>query len=686
MKNTFFTVFLFLFFYTAALARETAQNPAVTGAIISTITSNSFSEIKMEITYTPPKKTTGSKQKVKAEQINKATTHLFSDSLKVVQTLPGVVTGNDFSSLMYIRGGNSYETLGFIDNVLVANPYIWGGNQSIFNPSFIESVDFYSGGFPAKYPEALSGVLDVKNKEGNYEKTSGFFELSAATIEGFIQGPVEKYKSSYIFGVRRTQYDLFANAFSTNTNTIFPFFYDSQGKFTWEKDQFNKLSVNFLASYEGMDFELGEEISAGDFSGFFHYRATKIMPSFNWYHIIDDKLSLIYTFAYTDSPSDYKLSGTNFSFHSIGNERWLFGSQKAEYKTGIHDIEQGLGVFDLSLYVYYTSKYRTFMPDGTYIVHTSTTIYDWVPVTISVFYLQDDITLKQDLLNLNVGATISHLNRTDDTTFSPRSGLSLMITKDTTLKFNTGLYTKFPVNDSALFKNTEIKSEKTIHYVLGMEHNFLENYFVRLEFYLKDYHDKVVSDPQMSYTNNGVRRASGMDLFLQRKVSEKWDGWISYSYLNAEDKILERSDPALYGKSAFDYLEPVNDWFPFSGERKHNFSLVLNYDFSKKWKLATTYRYSTGTPYTPITGALYLNGNYVPQYAEYLSERTPDYHRFDVKLTMPGFTEKWETYIQFINAFGNKNIDQYAYNEDYSKRTEVNMLPFMFIGGLKYYF
>jgi len=429
-------------------------------------------DINLEITRTVPKKITGSKQKVKTEQIKKTTAHLFSDTLKVVQTLPGVVTGNDFSSLMYIRGGNSYETLAFIDNVLVANPYIWGGVQSVFNPSFIESVDFYSGGFPAKYPEALSGVLDVKNKEGDYEQTKGFIELSAATIEGVIEGPVEKYKSSYIFGIRRTQYDLFANAASSDKSIIYPFFYDSQGKFTWEKDKFNKLSISFLASYEGMDYKIGNSTNAhSDFSGFFHYRAARITPSFSWRKIIDDKLSITYTFAFSDNPSEYNFSSSNFFFSEIQNQQHFFISQKAQYTEGAHAMEQGFGLMRVSLYENSTYKSRTLMPDGTYLVNTGTATFDWLPITIAVVYLQDDITLKPDLLNLNVGAIVSRLDYTGDTNISPRGGLSLLVTKSTTLKFNTGLYTKFPVNGAAMFRNRNIKSEKTIHYVFGLEQN-----------------------------------------------------------------------------------------------------------------------------------------------------------------------------------------------------------------------
>ncbi|MBI5555506.1 MAG: carboxypeptidase-like regulatory domain-containing protein [Elusimicrobia bacterium] len=150
----------------------------------------------------------GSKQKIDKEHITKTTTHLFSDTLKVVQTLPGVITGDDFSSLMYVRGGEFYETISFLDNIHILTPYVWGGNQSIFNPSFVEKVDFYSGGFPVKYFQGLSAVIDVKNREGNYQERKGFVDLSATSFESVLEGPIEKDKISYIVGARRTYYDL----------------------------------------------------------------------------------------------------------------------------------------------------------------------------------------------------------------------------------------------------------------------------------------------------------------------------------------------------------------------------------------------------------------------------------------------------------------------------------------------
>src|SRR3989339_400729 len=146
------------------------------------------------------KRLEGTKNKVQAEQIKKTTTPLFADSLKVLQTLPGVVTGDDFSSLMYVRGGEFYESVAFLDNIHILMPYMWGGNQSIFNPAFVDKVDFYSGGFPAKYPQAMSAVIDVKNIDGNFTTRNGYTDMSPTTFEYFIEGPAKENVSSYVFG------------------------------------------------------------------------------------------------------------------------------------------------------------------------------------------------------------------------------------------------------------------------------------------------------------------------------------------------------------------------------------------------------------------------------------------------------------------------------------------------------
>lgn len=643
----------------------------------------------------------GSKQKISKEHITKTTTHLFSDTFKVIQTLPGVITGDDFSSIMYVRGGEFYETISFLDNIHILTPYMWGGNQSVFNPSFVEKVDFYSGGFPAKYFQGLSAVIDVKNREGNYQERKGFVDLSATSLESVLEGPIEKDKSSYIVGVRRTYYDLLMNMLYKDEadKVVFPFFYDAQAKITCKHDEKNKFYLNLLTSYEGMNFdskaitEEDPDVAGNDFK--FDYNNVRLLPAFNWERVESENLSLNLTFSlrYDQGQERYE-DARMTSFDGKQKEYDLAVKNRITYLTGNHTLEQGLYYFNGWGYATALFKYRTLMPDGSYYYDEKNEKYDWLRVAAAGMYLQDDIAILPEKFYVNMGVLGEVFEFTHDYTLSPRGGLKYLPYEKTTLKLSTGLYTQFPAGGgfgpAPFSENDNLRSEKAIHYVLGVEQDLPKHFFLRVETYYKDYFDKIVGDPNpaITYTNNGLRYAYGVDVFLQRKIAEKWDGWLAYGYLHSEDKIAGRSNPADFaGRSRLDYPQPVGEWFPNRSQRKHNASLVLNYQINRRWKLAATYRYSTGMPYTPIISSFKGFDDYVPVYGEYLSSWMPSYRRFDLKLTMPFFkVENMESYLQVINVFNNKNVDRYYYNKDYTKKQEAIMLTTIPIFGLKYEF
>ncbi len=77
---------------------------------------------------------------------------------------------NDFSSQLIVRGSGPDQNLIIIDDIEVFNPYRLYGVVSMFNPDAVADVNLVTGGFPAKYGDRLSAVLDVTNREGNYIK------------------------------------------------------------------------------------------------------------------------------------------------------------------------------------------------------------------------------------------------------------------------------------------------------------------------------------------------------------------------------------------------------------------------------------------------------------------------------------------------------------------------------------
>lgn len=102
----------------------------------------------------------------------KALPNLFGevDVIKAYQLTPGVQTGGEAKSNLYVRGGSSDQNLILLDDVPLYNITHFGGFVSIFNADAINDVKLIKGGFPARYGSRLSSVLDVRMKEGNMEK------------------------------------------------------------------------------------------------------------------------------------------------------------------------------------------------------------------------------------------------------------------------------------------------------------------------------------------------------------------------------------------------------------------------------------------------------------------------------------------------------------------------------------
>lgn len=86
--------------------------------------------------------------------------------LRGLQAIPGVLAANDFSSQLYIRGSGPDQNLMLVDDIEVFNPYRLYGTISMFNPETVADISLITGGFPAKYGDRLSAVLDVSNRDG----------------------------------------------------------------------------------------------------------------------------------------------------------------------------------------------------------------------------------------------------------------------------------------------------------------------------------------------------------------------------------------------------------------------------------------------------------------------------------------------------------------------------------------
>src|SRR6185436_6013685 len=98
------------------------------------------------------------------------------DVIKFFQSSPGVSTGYDLFNDLLVRGGSPTENLTLIDGMEIPNPNHFGipgtnsGLLSYINLKMVKDVSFYTGGFPAKYGDKISSVMDIKFRDGNSKK------------------------------------------------------------------------------------------------------------------------------------------------------------------------------------------------------------------------------------------------------------------------------------------------------------------------------------------------------------------------------------------------------------------------------------------------------------------------------------------------------------------------------------
>ena len=90
-----------------------------------------------------------------------------ADLIRTYQLLPGVQGGTEGKAGMFVRGGSGDQNLVLIDGSPLYYINHLGGFISLFDPEAVKNFRLYKGGFPARYGNRLSSVLDVNLKEGD---------------------------------------------------------------------------------------------------------------------------------------------------------------------------------------------------------------------------------------------------------------------------------------------------------------------------------------------------------------------------------------------------------------------------------------------------------------------------------------------------------------------------------------
>ena len=603
------------------------------------------------------------------------------DISKVIQALPGVgggAQGGGFRNDIIIRGGGPNENVFYLDGIEipVLNHFQTqgssGGPQGLLNVSFIEDVKLSSSAFDARYDNTLSSVFQFKQRTGNPNKIQGNIRLSATELAATFEGPLSKNKkTTFLASARRSYLELL---FSAIDLPIRPNYWYFQTKITHHISKKTTLSFIGLGAIDEFSFagikdatpEKLYVLNSNPIINQWNYTAgitLKQLISNGFINIAisrnafdndierfeDNKLKLPsqQTLSYQSRETENKfridvnknVNGWKIAYGVVAQ---VAGFDNSTYSVIRKELKDPNGVIiQPGVILNFTSPLKNFLRYGAF-------------AQLSKRFFDNRLSVSGRL------RTDMNTFTTDGTnglqTLSPRFSASYVLADKWTWNVSLGRYFKiapytilgFADNNGKLV-NKNSKYQRSDHFVTGLE--FIPNDGLRFTvegFYKKYGHVPVSIRDGISLANlgsdfnvlgneaiitNGKGRAFGVEVFAQKKLTNRFFGIFSYTFYRSQysgcNKIL----------------------VPSSWDNKHLLNITWGYKFSRNWELGLKFRYQGGAPYTPYD-EIQSRANFISQgqgifdFAKLNSVRLRSFNSSDVRID-----KKWNFRNTTIDLF-----------------------------------
>jgi hypothetical protein len=584
------------------------------------------------------------------------------DVFRTLQSLPGVLAPNDFSSQLIVRGSGPDQNLIILDDVEVFNPYRLYGVVSMFNPDAVEDVNLISGGFPAKYGDRLSAVLDVTNKEGTTSKAlSGNVNISIVDANIVLEGKNPfNLRGSWLFNTRRTYYDLIIEPFVKNAglvddNTSFPNFYDVQGKIVIGPYSGHKFLFNGILSRDAVDVVSGEKRETPDSVGVYNVTNNDLISAawhyapnpnvlnkvvLSWYRnngttdfdsqILDPSLNRnAFENTIPDTLAPYLL---RFSFGGDFIYRKYSVDDKFTYILKDHILDAGAGADFMQTTINFTfnldDQLKAILNSNPQFRSALNDIKDVRNYNRYRSYIQDNFRISERF-TIQPSLRLDYYDILEKAYIAPRLSLSYAFDQLTTLRAVWGLYYQSPgyekLRDQGILYDlsdrytNELAAEKATHYVLGLERWLSGEWSVRVEGYYKDFDNLYIPQKLQgsrffteTIPGKDPRFASGWtlpatfsgDSLTQIPINGTNGEAYGFEFFLAKKNTFRGSSLSGWISYTLAYADRYEDGvkYPFNFDQRHTVNIVLNYQLNSWLEFGVRWQYGTGFPISQPAG------------------------------------------------------------------------------------
>lgn len=589
------------------------------------------------------------------------------DVFRALQVLPGVAKADEGAGL-FVRGGDVSEVRVMLDGTTIAHPYRYespsGGSFGTIEPFLLEGIAFSTGGFSARFGNALSAIVDLRGL-GKPSNTAYTASAGLAGLAGRVSLPANSSSGFRASANLRATELLFKVNGAPREFDRYPGGWDVNLSAHYDSPRLGRFKVFAMEERTS----LGVEIEREAFEGFLHADSVHDVLAANWKTVF----------------GEWQLSA------SAGGDRY-----ESTTKVGVVDLlnEDLRGSWRVDLARAYGATVLRVGTDGDaarqqiagttslrgndYLGLHGTRAFDvdYSDAHAGVF-VEAERTFGRFTATGGIRADRSSLA---GTWVDPRLNVTMRVSPRQQVRVAWGIYHQAPASPyyDRILGARDLEPMRATHLIAGYELGDPDQpLHVRIEAYEKRYSDLPLDHPTRNFTSDGFGHARGFDAWLQRRWSS-FELRASYSFLDAERRWTPFEQRRRFAL-------PDDTWAPEFAV-PHAIAITANKTMTARLSLGAGWQYSTGRPFTPIVGATRDGDAMKPIYGTINSDRLPAYTRFDFNSSYRLVQKNGRSLVAFAsvsNLFARKNSFEYAYSADYSQRTPVtSAAPRSFYAGI----
>jgi hypothetical protein len=616
-----------------------------------------------------------------------------NDPARMAANYAGVSGTNDSRNDIIIRGNSPLGILWRLNGVDIPNPNHFGnagstgGPISILNNNTLDNSDFLTGAFPADYGNAISGVFDLRIRQGNNEKYEFLGQVGFNGFELGAEGPIKKGKSAFMANYRYSTLKVFkALNIDFGTGAAVPQYQDVTFKADFNAGKAGKFAfwgiggLSYIALLES-DKKEGQDLygfSARDTyfrsnvgaTGVSHtvlfknnaYLRTNVAASGNMNKIEADRIDTAFkTPKHLKPEYRQETSTVRYAVNTTYNRKV---NSKNFFSAGI-----------------YMEMFSTKFVDSTdedFGLNTFITLrsYKGNSALLRAFAEWQHKFSDRFLINGGISNQFLTLNHSDAP--EPRLGLKYSLTQKQSLSFGAGLHSQMQpayiyfasetIGGTRYETNKNLDFTRAAHAVLAYDNSFLPMFRTKVELYYQYiYRAPVTAYPgAFSALNLGADFTSPNFAFLVSQGT----GY-NYGLEITVEKFYDRGYYFLFTTSLFQSKYKGSDNVlrntAFNGNYVCNLLAGKEVKIKERHTLSIDVRttFSGGKRYTPVDlDSSRAAGTEIRDYSKAYEFSYPPYFRMDVK---PGYRYNsrrvtHEFSIDIQNITRNKNVFQQSYD------------------------